>query len=243
MSTIDPEEIERFSRIAAEWWNPHGKFKPLHVIAPLRIGYVQERILSHYGVESLSGLSLLDIGCGGGLIAEPMARLGASVTAIDASAKNIGVANLHAEQSGLTIDYRCTSAEQLLETGAQYDVVLSLEVIEHVANPAEFVRCCFALTKPGGVVIFSTINRTTKAFALAIVGAEYVLRWLPRGTHTFEKFIKPSEFASWIRASGGEVQHMTGMVMNPLSFEWRLDAKDVGVNYFMSAAKPAPGGA
>jgi 2-polyprenyl-6-hydroxyphenyl methylase / 3-demethylubiquinone-9 3-methyltransferase len=228
MSSINPEEIARFSRIAAEWWNPSGKFKPLHDIAPLRIDYVMQQ------AGDLCDKTLVDIGCGGGLMAEPMARLGASVTAIDASEKNIAVAKLHAEQSGLAIDYRCTTAEALQAQGARFDVVLSLEIIEHVNAPQAFVASCLSLLKPGGVAIFSTINRTPKAFALAIVSAEYVLRWLPRGTHTYSKFVKPSELAAWARANGAELQHQTGMVMHPLTFTWALKEADLSVNYLQA---------
>jgi len=230
-STVDADEIERFSRIADEWWDERGKFKPLHRINPVRIGYILEQ------AGPLEGLRLLDIGCGGGLIAEPMARLGASVTAIDASEKNIKVASLHAERGGLTIDYRCTTAEDLLATGAPFDVVLSLEIVEHVADVEAFVAAACGLVKPGGLMIWSTLNRTAKSYALAIVGAEYVLRWLPRGTHTWSKFLKPSELCTQLRRNDMELVDMTGMVMNPLTFKWELNARDVSVNYLLAARK------
>ncbi len=235
MQTVDPREIERFSRIADEWWDESGKFAPLHAINPLRIGYIRDHVVKHFGRDAavpapLAGLTLIDIGCGGGLICEPMARLGAQVTGIDASEKNIAVASLHAKDSGVAVDYRCTAAEDMRET---FDIVLALEVVEHVANPAGFVAECLRLCKPGGLVFFSTLNRTPKAFALAIIGAEVVLRWLPRGTHTYKKFLKPSELAAFVRAGGGEVAELMGMTMNPLTFKWSLNAKDLGVNYLM----------
>ncbi len=231
-TTVDAEEIERFSRIADEWWNPHGKFAPLHRINPVRIAWIRDKITAHFG--KLEGHSLLDIGCGGGLVAEPMARLGTTVTAIDASEKNIAVAKLHAEQSGLTIDYRCTTAEALTGT---FDVVLALEIIEHVSDVEAFAAAICKLVKPGGILILSTLNRTPKSYALAIVGAEYILRWLPRGTHTWSKFLKPSEVHAHLRHNGMEVGEMTGMVMNPLTFKWEMNAKDVSVNYLLSARK------
>jgi 2-polyprenyl-6-hydroxyphenyl methylase/3-demethylubiquinone-9 3-methyltransferase len=231
ISTVDSSEIEKFSRIASEWWNPHGKFKPLHAINPLRIEWIAEK------VPHLKGARLLDIGCGGGLISEPMARLGAEVTGIDASEKNIAVAKLHAEQGGLNIDYRCTTAESLAANGESFDLVLALEIIEHVADVKAFVAASCQLLKPGGVVIYSTMNRTPKSFALAIVGAEYVLRWLPRGTHDWKKFLRPHELCTHLRHNDIEITEMTGMVMSPLSFEWRMDAKDLSVNYLVVGKK------
>ena len=240
-TTVDPEEIERFSRIASQWWDPKGKFAPLHRINPLRVQWIRDTACQHFGLpeshQPLSGLRLLDIGCGGGLISEPMARLGASVTGIDAGEKNIGVASTHAQQGGLTIDYRCTTAEALAQEAAPYDIVLALEIIEHVADIAQFVKASAALLKPGGLLIYSTMNRTPKAYALAIIGAEYVLRWLPRGTHDWSKFLKPSELVAQFRQNEIEVREMTGMVMNPLSFEWRLDPRDLSVNYLLSGIK------
>ncbi len=239
-TTIDPDEIERFSRIASQWWDVHGKFKPLHVINPIRIGYIREQVTKHFGIAPdapapFSTLSLLDIGCGGGLISEPMARLGATVTGIDASEKNIKVASLHAQQSALDIDYRATSAEALGESGVRYDVVLALEIIEHVADIPAFVAACCKLLKPNGLMVWSTINRTPKSYALAIVGAEYVLRWLPRGTHTWAKFVKPSELHEQLRKNGLGVTDMTGMTMNPLNFKWKLTKNDLSVNYLLVA--------
>lgn len=231
-TTIDAQEVERFSRIAEEWWDIKGKFAPLHRINPLRVEY----ILKQAG-GSLEGLSLLDIGCGGGLIAEPMARLGANVTAIDASEKNIKVAQLHAKQSELTIDYRCTTAETLAANTVQYDVVLALEIIEHVADIALFTASAARLVKPGGLLVMSTLNRTAKSYALAIVGAEYILRWLPVGTHTWHKFLKPHELVREIEKHGLTTIDLCGMVMHPLTFEWRLDARDLSVNYLVSSKK------
>lgn len=256
-STVDNTEIERFSRIAEEWWDEGGKFAPLHRINPLRIQYILEHVsicedrardhsaedkntassanISHSS-STLKGKSLLDIGCGGGLIAEPMARLGAHVTAIDASEKNIAVAGLHATQMGLAIDYRCCAVEELPHN-VQYDVILALEIIEHVANPALFVQHCMTLLKPGGTIILTTLNRTWKSLALAKIGAEYILRWLPIGTHDWNKFIQPFELAEMVRSNSGEVTDITGMPFNPLTWKWRLDKHEVSVNYLLTARK------
>jgi len=255
--TADPEEVERFSRLAGQWWDPEGKFRPLHRINPLRIGYIRDWTARHFEAAGggrraagekessfltprpapLAALSLLDIGCGGGLVCEPMARLGAAVTGIDAAEKNIGVARTHAEQSGLSIDYRCMTAEALAETGAQFDVVLALEIVEHVADVTLFVEQCARLVKPGGLFFLSTINRTLRAYGLAIFGAEYILRWLPRGTHTFEKFLRPSEVHAHLRKAGLSVIDMQGMVFRPLRNEWTLTPEDVSVNYLLAARK------
>lgn len=235
MQTVDPEEIERFSRIASEWWDPNGKFRPLHALNPTRIGWLRGQIENRLG--PLEGLKLLDIGCGGGLVAEPFARLGARVTGIDAGEKNIAVAQAHARESGLAIDYRCATAEELAAQGAQYDVVLALEIVEHVADVDAFIAACMALVKPGGLLLLSTLNRTPKAYLLAILGAEYVLRWLPRGTHSYEKFLRPSELAEAVRGHGGTVREMAGMVMHPVRFEWRIEPKDLSVNYLMAVQK------
>lgn len=241
--TVDPEEIARFSKIAGAWWDPHGKFKPLHVMAPQRLGYLRERICAHFGrnpatPRPLEGLRLVDIGCGGGLICEPLTRLGARMTGLDASEKNIHVAALHAHQGGLEIDYRNTTAEALAAEGKQYDVVLALEVVEHVADVPLFLASCATLVRPGGLLLLSTLNRTAKSFALAIIGAEYVLRWLPRGTHQWKKFLRPSEVHQHLASCGLNVYDQTGLVMNPLSFEWRLDPRDLDVNYLLAARKP-----
>lgn len=238
--TVDKDEVERFSRIADEWWDEHGKFKPLHSMNPLRLTYIRNRIASHYGrnIEQptpLAGISLLDIGCGGGLLCEPLARLGAEVTGIDASEKNIRVAALHAEQAGVSgVTYRCTTAEQLT---TQYDVVLAMEVIEHVADVSAFLHAITQATKPGGIIFLSTLNRTVKSYAMAIVGAEYILRWLPRGTHEWRKFLKPSELCASVRRAGLAVEHMAGAVYNPFNNSWSLSEHDLDVNYLLTAFK------
>lgn len=241
-STIDNEEIERFSRIADEWWNVKGKFAPLHSMNPVRIEYIRDTIIKHtqhstLNTPPLKDISLLDIGCGGGLIAEPMARLGAKVTAIDASEKNIAVASLHAEKMGLDIDYRCTTAEDLAATGEKFDVVLSLEIVEHVADINLFIKSACELLKPNGIIILSTLNRTAKSYALAIIGAEYIMRMLPVGTHTWSKFLRPSELCNIIEKNNIEITELMGMVMNPLSWKWHLDAKDLAVNYLVVGKK------
>lgn len=237
-STVDEGEIERFSRIAEEWWDPKGKFAPLHRLNPVRLGYIRDRAAGHWQRDPLSGsplqgLSLLDIGCGGGLLCEPMARLGAAVTGIDAAQRNIATARLHAEGQGLAIDYRETTAEALAAEGRQFDIVLALEIIEHVADVDLFLRSCGHLTKPGGLVFLSTLNRTAKAWALAIAGAEYLLRWLPRGTHDWKKFLKPSEVVRGLRSGGVETQEIVGVVYSPLSRAWSLNKRDLDVNYML----------
>lgn len=237
-TTVDPAEIERFSRIAAEWWDPTGKFAPLHRLNPLRIGYIRDCAAAHWQRDRLGGtplndLSLLDIGCGGGLLSEPMARLGARVTGVDASAKNVGVAARHAEGQALAIDYRQGTAEALAESGAQFDIVLALEIVEHVADADLFLNSCGRLVKPGGLLFLSTLNRTAKAWALAIVGAEYLLGWLPRGTHDWKKFLKPSEVVKGLRGGGIEAQEIVGVVYSPLSRAWSLNKSDLDVNYML----------
>ena len=240
-STIDPAEIERFSRIAEQWWDPTGKFAPLHHLNPVRIGYIRDHAARHWnrdplGDRPLMGLSLLDIGCGGGLLCEPMARLGAQVTGIDAAQRNIATASLHAEKQGLAIDYRQHTAEALAEEGRQYDIVLTLEIVEHVADVDLFLRSCGRLVKPGGLLFLSTLNRTVKAWALAIAGAEYVLRLLPRGTHDYAKFIKPSEMSALCRKSGLVISGITGMTYNPLTGIYALGS-DTSVNYILHCVK------
>lgn len=240
--TIDPAEVERFARIAESWWDPDGDFKPLHRFNPVRLGFIRERLIAHFSrdpaaLAPLSGLSLLDIGCGGGLVAEPMARMGAAVTGIDAAERNVRVASLHAEQSGLAITYRAAAAEDLVAAGASFDVVLSLEVIEHVADRDLFVRSCASLVRPGGALVMATLNRTPKSFALAIVGAEYVLRWLPRGTHDWRKFVKPHELSADLRRAGMEIRETAGAVFNPLRGIWSI-SRDLDVNYMIFATKP-----
>jgi 2-polyprenyl-6-hydroxyphenyl methylase/3-demethylubiquinone-9 3-methyltransferase len=245
-TTIDAADVARFSAIAAEWWDVGGKFAPLHRLNPVRIGYLREQVIRHFsarsGVDGQSATpyknhSLVDIGCGGGLIAEPMARLGASVTGIDASETNIRVAALHAENGGLTIDYRATTAEDLAEAGQQFDVVLALEIIEHVADVELFFDALRALVKPGGILILSTLNRTAKSYAMGIVGAEYVLRWLPRGTHSWKQFLRPSEMARALTARGFTVADTCGLTFSPLTWKFALNPRDLDVNYMMVAVK------
>lgn len=245
--TVDSAEVERFSRIADEWWDPAGKFAPLHRLSPVRIGYVRDRAAAHWRRDPLSGrplegLSLLDIGCGGGLLSEPMTRLGARVTGVDASGRNVSVASLHAERQGLAIDYRQGTAEALAASGAQFDVVLALEIVEHVADVDLFLRSCGEMVNPGGLIFLSTLNRTAKAWALAIAGAEYVLGWLPRGTHDWKKFLKPSEVVRGLRAGGVEAHEIVGVVYSPLSRTWSLNKADLDVNYMLYGSRPASRG-
>lgn len=232
----DQAELEKFRRMATEWWDPKGKFKPLHKFNPVRLAYIRDRACNHFDrdpekIRPLEGLKLLDVGCGGGLLCEPMARLGATVTGVDALEQNIEIARLHAEEVGLEIDYRATTAEDLLAQGETFDIVLSMEVVEHVADPFDFLANCGNLVAPGGQVFAATLNRTAKAFALAIVGGEYIMRWLPRGTHDWRKFIKPSEMVEGLEAGGIEMQELTGVVFNPLSGVWSQNDKDLDVNY------------
>ncbi|WP_428667665.1 bifunctional 2-polyprenyl-6-hydroxyphenol methylase/3-demethylubiquinol 3-O-methyltransferase UbiG [Reyranella sp.] len=241
-STVDPAEVERFARIADEWWDPRGKFAPLHQLNPVRIGFIRDRIASHWQRDALSGsplhgLSVLDIGCGGGLLCEPMARLGGQVTGIDAAERNVATARLHAGGQDLAIDYRETTAETMAASGAQFDVVLALEIVEHVADVDLFLRSVGRLAKPGGLVFLSTLNRTAKAWVLAIAGAEYVLHWLPRGTHDWRKFLKPSEAVRGLRNGGVEAQEIVGVVYSPLSRAWSLNRRDLDVNYMLYGSK------
>ncbi|HUH37495.1 MAG TPA: bifunctional 2-polyprenyl-6-hydroxyphenol methylase/3-demethylubiquinol 3-O-methyltransferase UbiG [Spongiibacteraceae bacterium] len=232
MTNIDPAEIAKFEALAHRWWDPHSEFKPLHEINPLRANYIDLR-------SPVAGRTLLDVGCGGGILCEAMASRGAVVTGIDMGEAPLAVARLHTLESGLTIDYRHSTAEQLATTEAgRYDIVTCLEMLEHVPDPASVVQACAALCKPGGDLYFSTINRNPKAFLFAIVGAEHVLRLLPRGTHEYAKFIRPSELAGCLRAAGLQLMDMTGMQYNPLTRRYRLDPRDVSVNYLLHARKP-----
>jgi 2-polyprenyl-6-hydroxyphenyl methylase / 3-demethylubiquinone-9 3-methyltransferase len=242
-TTVDPAEVERFSRIAGEWWNPAGKFAPLHRLNPVRIGYIRDRAAAHWQRDPLSGrplhgLSLLDLGCGGGLLSEPMARLGGEVTGVDASERNLAVAALHAERQALSIAYRQGTAEAMALSGARFDIVLALEIVEHVADVELFLNSCGQLVKPGGLLFLSTLNRTAKAFALAIAGAEYLLAWLPRGTHDWRKFLKPSEVVNGLRRGGIETQEIVGVVYSPLSRAWSLNKRDLDVNYMLYGTRP-----
>jgi 2-polyprenyl-6-hydroxyphenyl methylase/3-demethylubiquinone-9 3-methyltransferase len=240
-NTVDPVEVERFSALANAWWDPEGDFRPLHRFNPVRLEYIRGQICTHFDRDplklgTLEGLSVLDIGCGGGLVTEPMARMGASTSAIDASNKNIEVARLHANQSGLNINYRVSTAEKLASENAQFDIVLALEIIEHVADIDLFVSSCASLIKPGGLMIFATLNRTAKAFLLAIIGAEYVLRWLPRGTHRWDRFIKPSELTQSLIDQNLKMADISGVSYNPFNDVWKL-SKDLAVNYMLCAEK------
>jgi 2-polyprenyl-6-hydroxyphenyl methylase/3-demethylubiquinone-9 3-methyltransferase len=241
-STADADEIARFTAMAETWWDTTGKFRPLHQINPPRLGFIRDHVCALFGRdpkadEPLKGLSILDIGCGGGLICEPMCRLGATVTGIDAGEKNVKIAALHAAQTGLDIDYRCTLPEELAETGRSFDVVLNLEIIEHVANVDAFLSASTALVRPGGAMVLSTINRTMKALALAKIGAEYILRWLPAGTHDWRKFLKPSEMAAALRPHGIKITDLAGLVYSPLRDEWSIDRNDLAMNYLAFAVK------
>lgn len=239
--SIDPAEVARFSALAEEWWNPQGKLASLHKLNPLRLDFLRAQACQHFARDprSLSpfkGLSLLDIGTGGGLVAEPMARLGFAVTGIDASARNVAIAAAHAGSQGLAIDYRETSAEALAETGARFDMVLSMEVVEHVADLSSFFRACGALTRPGGLMVVATINRTPKAFALVILGAEYLLGWLPRGTHDYERFVRPDELAAALVESGFALRELVGASYSLLRDQWTLTG-DLSVNYMAAAER------
>ena len=243
-ATLDPVEVERFRNLASDWWDPKGRMRPLHEIAPTRLGYVRAEACRHFGrdikaMRALSGLSVLDIGCAAGLVAEPMARMGGAVTGIDPGPELIAAAKMHAAGSGLAIDYRAARTEDLVAAGETFDLVLCLEVVEHVPDVGAFVATCAKLVAPGGLILFSTINRTLKAFALAVVGAEYVLRWLPRGTHEWSRFVTPDELSGHVTANGLEVATTRGMIFNPLGSGWTLSS-DCDVNYFMSAARPKP---
>lgn len=238
-SSIDAAEVERFSALAADWWNPKGKFAPLHRFNPVRLGFIRDEAALRFGRDvtrprPFEGLALLDIGCGGGLLCEPMTRLGFKVTGVDASERGVGAARAHAEQQGLDIDYRNTTAEALLAEGAApFDVVLNMEVIEHVADPGAFLRDTVKLLKPGGLMILATLNRTPKALALAVVGAEYVLRWLPPGTHDWKKFLKPAEILEFLRGAPVAVEGPFGVSYDVLAGKWGRSS-DIDVNYMMT---------
>ena len=240
--TVDPTEVAKFEAMAAEWWNPAGKFKPLHMLNPCRLNYITAQIASEFGrdlatTQPFAGLRILDIGCGGGLLSEPMARLGADVVGADPAQRNIPVAQLHAVQSGLTIDYRLATAEELAAKGERFDVVLNMEVVEHVPNPQSFLTACQTLLKPGGLMICSTLNRNAKSFGMAIIGAEWVMRWLPKGTHDWKKFITPDELFDLIRRAGLDPVDRKGMVFNPIAWSWSLSSRDLTVNYVTTSVK------
>ena len=241
--SVDPAEVERFSRIAAEWWDPRGKFAPLHKFNPVRLAFIREQALQRFGRDPrastpFTGLRLLDIGCGGGLLCEPMCRLGFEVVGVDASARNIGTAAAHAAEQELDIDYRCSTAEALLaDGGAPFDVVLNMEVVEHTAEPETFLRDTSRLIAPGGFMVVATLNRTLKALALAKIGAEYVLGWLPRGTHDWRRFLTPDEVRLHLSSEPVALEGPFGVVYDPLNDRWR-QASDASVNYMMVASRP-----
>ena len=241
-STIDPNEVAKFEAMAAEWWDPNGKFKPLHMMNPCRLDYITTQIAGEFErdvktPDPFKGLRILDIGCGGGLLSEPMARLGAEVVGADAAERNIPVAQVHAEQSGLDIDYRNTTAEALAASGEQFDVVLNMEVVEHVADPLAYLTACHELLKPGGLHICSTINRNPKSYAMAIFGAEVVMRWLPRGTHDWSKFITPDELFDLLTKAGLEPVDRKGFVFNPVLWSWSISPRDLSVNYVTASLR------
>lgn len=243
VSSIDPAEIAKFEAMAAEWWNPEGKFKPLHMLNPCRLDYITRQIAAEFGRDlrgpaPFAGLRILDIGCGGGLLCEPMARLGATVVGVDAAPRNIPVAQIHAEQAGLDIDYRIGTAEALAAAGEQFDVVLNMEVVEHVADPASYLTACQHLLRPGGLHICSTLNRNPKSYVFAIVGAEQVMRWLPKGTHDWRKFITPDELYALLRGAGLDPVDRKGMVFNFARWNWSLSDRDLSVNYVTTSLKP-----
>jgi 2-polyprenyl-6-hydroxyphenyl methylase/3-demethylubiquinone-9 3-methyltransferase len=241
-STIDAAEVERFSRHANDWWNPRGPMAALHKFNPVRLAYIRDLAAARFErdpkkLDCLKGLRVLDIGCGGGILSEPLARLGAQMVGADPSAENIAAASAHAEQSGVAVDYRATTAEALAEAGERFDVVLAMEVVEHVADVKSFVATCASMVKPGGLMIAATLNRTLKSFALAIVGAEYVLRWLPRGTHQWDKFVTPKELELAFENAGLDVTGERGVIYNLLADRWQLSS-DMDVNYMLVAERP-----
>ena len=244
--TVDAAEIAKFEAMAAELWDPNGKFKPLHMLNPTRLDYITRQIAAEFGrdltvLHPFAGLRILDIGCGGGLLSEPMARLGAAVVGADAAPRNIPVAQIHAQQSGLTIDYRHTTAEALAAAGEQFDVVLNMEVVEHVSDPLAYLTACRQLLKPGGLMICSTLNRNPKSFLMAIIGAEYVMRWLPKGTHEWSKFITPDELYDLIRQAGLDPVDRKGFVFNKLTWVWSISERDLSVNYVTASVKHGEG--
>ncbi len=241
-STVDDDEVARFSALAAQWWDPRGKMAVLHKFNPVRLAFIKDAACRQFErdakrLDALAGLRILDIGCGGGILSEPLARLGAEVIGADPSAKNIVVARLHAAEAGVAVDYRETTAEALADAGERFDIVLAMEVVEHVADVPLFVARCAEMVKPDGLLVAATLNRTLKSFALAIVGAEYVLGWLPRGTHQWDKFVMPNELEIALEESGLRVVNETGVIYNLLADRWQLSS-DMDVNYMTVAAHP-----
>jgi len=240
-SSVDPQEVERFARLAARWWDPRGPMAPLHKLNPVRLAYIRDNTAEHFGRDAkklgcLKGLRILDIGCGAGILSEPLARLGAEMTGIDPAGENIAAARAHAVDAGITVDYRATTAEELAGAGEQFDVVLALEIVEHVADLGAFLAAATALLKPGGALVAATLNRTAKSYLFAIVGAEYVLGWLPRGTHDWRKFVRPSELAAALRRNRLRAVEIAGVSYNPLADRWSLTA-DLDVNYMVLALR------
>jgi 2-polyprenyl-6-hydroxyphenyl methylase/3-demethylubiquinone-9 3-methyltransferase len=240
--SVDAREVAKFAALADHWWDEEGPFRPLHHINPVRLGFIRDHLAQNFARDiraplPLKGLRIADIGCGGGLLSEPLARLGATVTGIDATEKNIRIASAHAAQSGLTIDYRVATAEALLDAGESFDAVLNMEVVEHVADVDVFLNAVAGLVRPGGLMLAATLNRTLKSYAFAILGAEIVLRWLPKGTHDWKRFVRPSEFAAGLRRADMTVTQFAGVVYNPLRGRWSLDARDLDVNYMLVATK------
>lgn len=238
-STVDPDEITHFAKDSGQWWDENGPFAPLHRLNPVRMKFIRDAVAGHYDLATdkmspLKGLKILDIGCGGGLVCEPLARMGADVTGVDADETAIGVAAAHAKAGNLKIDYKVESTDTL---AGQFDVVLALEIVEHVASVDKFVDECVGLCKPGGLIVFSTLNRTPKSFALGVVAAEYILRWVPTGTHDWKKFVKPSELGAALRNAGATPMDVKGMRLHPLKNEFEIVENDVAVNYFMTARK------
>ena len=233
MSSVNKKEIEKFSRMASEWWDPHGKFKPLHKFNPIRIKYIKENIVKNFNIKGknkpLEKIQILDIGCGGGLLSEPMCRMGANVTGIDASITNIKIAKLHAKKNNLSIKYICSSPENL-KTNKKFDVILNMEIIEHVEDVEYFLKSCSKLLKHNGMMFVATINKTLKSYVFAIIGAEYILKWLPIGTHEWEKFVEPNQLENILKKNNLKMVNLDGMRFNPFTNEWKL-SNDVNVNY------------
>lgn len=243
-SSVDPVDLARFTRLGDEWWAPDGPMKPLHRMNPPRVGWIRDALCARYGRDSkaprpLAGLAVLDVGCGGGILCEPLARLGAAVTGVDPGEENIGAARAHAARMGLSIDYRAATVEALGEEAARFDAVLAMEVVEHVVDPTPFLAAVAALAKPGGLVFASTLNRNLKSWAMAIVGAEYLLRWLPKGTHDWSKFLTPEELSGMLRAAGLHIEGRAGVIYDPLADRFRVSNRDLDVNYMLVARKAA----